>query len=94
MQTDSFYAGRTALLLTTAHGRGTGAEGWKNHGVDLPGSEQMWIAGLGPGIAPRGVREGCTATQAQTAATAAALVGCDFTQVDERIAVPIVWDKP
>lgn len=83
------YAGKTALLITTDHGRGSGPEGWKSHGVDYPGSQQMWMAAIGAGIPAKGVVEGVKATQAQTAATVAELLGLDFTTFDERIAAPL-----
>jgi hypothetical protein len=94
LQASPHYAGKTTLLITTDHGRGSGPEGWKNHSVDLPGSDLLWMAGLGPGVPARGECAGLAATQAQTAATAAALLGYDFTSVDPRIAPPVTWQSP
>ena len=89
LESDPAYAGRTAVVLTTDHGRGDGPEGWKNHSADLPGSEFVWIAAWGAGVPPRGVREGVETTQGQTAATVAALLGLDYAESDERIAAPL-----
>lgn len=83
------YRGTTALLITTDHGRGSGREGWKNHGADLPGSDRIWLAALGAGVPSAGVVEGVHATQSQCAATAAALLGLDFTTTDDRVAEPV-----
>ena len=83
------YAGKTSLVLTTDHGRGDGREGWKNHGADLPGSEQIWMAVLGPDTPVLGLRENVNVTQGQTAATVAQLLGYDYAATDERIAPPL-----
>lgn len=77
------YAGRTSLLVTTDHGRGATTTDWTNHGRDVPAAERTWIAVLGPGVAPLGVRRDAPVTTAQVAATIAWLVGEDF-----RSAVP------
>lgn len=51
-----------------------------DHGRDVPAAERTWMAFLGPGVAPMGIRTGMTATTSQVAATIAALVGEDFRQ--------------
>ena len=43
------YRGRTALLVATDHGRGSGAD-WTDHGGDVPASDRIWMAGLGCGV--------------------------------------------
>lgn len=83
------YRGRTSLVVTVDHGRGHGREGWKNHSADLPGSEKIWIAVLGPVTPSLGVRKDVEATQGQVAATVAAFVGEDYAATDERIAQPL-----
>ena len=74
------YAGQTALVITTDHGRGATTKDWMDHGRDVPAAERTWMAFLGPGVAPMGIRTGMTATTSQVAATIAALVGEDFRQ--------------
>jgi hypothetical protein len=83
------YAGKTSIILTTDHGRGDTRDGWKSHGSDLPGSEQIWIAVMGPDTSPMGLRRGENVTQGQVAATVAALLGFDYTAADSRIAPPL-----
>jgi hypothetical protein len=83
------YAGKTSLVITTDHGRGDGREGWKNHGADLPGSEQIWMAVMGPDTPALGLRENVRVTQGQTAATVAQLLGYDYAATDKRIAPPL-----
>jgi len=80
MQAMPQYRGKTTFIITTDHGRGDGASGWRDHGKDVPGADHIWIAVLGPGIPPLGARAGAkTVTQGQVAATIAALLGADFT---------------
>jgi hypothetical protein len=72
------YAGRTALVIATDHGRGTGPADWTDHGRKVPAAEETWMAVLGPDTPALGLREAVTVTTAQIAATVAALVGEDF----------------
>lgn len=72
------YAGRTSLIITTDHGRGSTKQDWTDHGKDTEGAEYMWSAVMGPKTPPTGLRENVETTQGQFAATAAALVGEDF----------------
>ena len=72
------YAGKTAMLISTDHGRGDTAETWTSHGATTPTAERIWIAAMGPGIAGKGVVEESPTTQSQFAATAAALLGLDY----------------
>jgi len=82
MQAMPEYHGRTTFVITTDHGRGGGLEEWKEHGVEQKGSENIWIAVMGPDTAPLGERTNTEAvTQSQIAATLAALLGKDFHRV-------------
>lgn len=83
------YKDKTALIITTDHGRGDNQANWINHGNKAKTSEFAWIAVLGPDTPALGVREKILTTQSQVAATVAALVGEDFTKVDERVAKPL-----
>ena len=81
------YRGRTALLVTTDHGRGTGRRGWTRHGANVAGADWIWAAVLGPDTPARGLRDDVTgATQGQIAATLAALLGEDWVAVEPRAA--------
>jgi hypothetical protein len=83
------YQGKTALVVTTDHGRGITGKDWTNHGADVPAAEFIWIAAMGADIAPRGVRANVHVTQSQIAATLAHLVGQDFTRVSPQVAQPL-----
>jgi hypothetical protein len=83
------YKGKTSLVVTTDHGRGSTKLDWTDHGKDVEGAEYMWIAVMGPRTPATGVREGVEATQGQVAATVAALVGEDFVAASPKSAPPL-----
>jgi Type I phosphodiesterase / nucleotide pyrophosphatase len=83
------YRDQTALVLTTDHGRGGGKADWIDHDRDVPGAEAIWIAVMGPGTPPLGVREGVATTQSQVAATIAGLLGEDFVAASPKSARPL-----
>ena len=57
MQAMPEYRDQTTFILTTDHGRGSGLVEWKEHGVEEKGSENIWIAVIGPDTPARGERE-------------------------------------
>ncbi|MFD2936648.1 alkaline phosphatase family protein [Spirosoma flavum] len=84
------YAGKTAILVTTDHGRGhTPKARWKDHGTKTADSYQIWIAAMGPGIRATGEQAGGPVLfQNQIAATLARLLGFDF-KSDHPVGAPI-----
>ncbi len=83
------YAGKTALVLTTDHGRGNGEKDWTTHGRKVPAAERIWMAVMGPGVAPLGLRSNVTVTQSQIAATIAGLLGEDYNASQPKAAAPL-----
>jgi hypothetical protein len=84
------YRGSTTFIITTDHGRGSGLSEWKEHGVEEKGSENIWIAVMGPDTAPQGERSHIApVTQSQIAATVAAFVGKDYHAAVPRAAAPL-----
>ena len=76
MQAIPQYRGKTTFIITTDHGRGSGDREWRNHGADVAGAENIWIAVIGPDTPPLGERVNAgTVTQSHIAATIAALLG-------------------
>jgi hypothetical protein len=79
MQAMPQYRGTTTFMITADHGRGSGLVEWKEHGVEEKGSENIWLAVIGPDTAPLGERRRVApVAQAQIAATLAAFVGRDY----------------
>ena len=84
------YRGKTTLILTTDHGRGSGPAEWKNHGQNVAGAEDVWMAFLGPDTKPLGERSNSSpVTQSQVAPTIAAFLGQDFSRSNPAAAPPI-----
>jgi hypothetical protein len=84
------YAGKTALVITTDHGRGATPMDWVTHGVKVPESGGWWAAVMGPGVAASGVRGEGEVTQNQMAATVAGLVGEDWCAAEPKAAKALV----
>lgn len=81
---------QTTFIITTDHGRGSGLEEWKEHGVEQKGSENIWIAVLGPDTDALGERSNApTVTQSEIAATVAEFLGKDFLQASPDAALPL-----
>ena len=84
------YHGNTTFIITTDHGRGSGLVQWKEHGIEEKGSENIWIAVIGPDTAALGERtHAAPVVQAQIAATVAAFVGKDYPAAVKKAAAPI-----
>lgn len=87
LQNDPFYQDKTSLLITTDHGRGhSPMEQWKSHGTIYKGSDQIWIAALGPNIPALGeVAVDQKLFQYQVAKTMAKLLGYDYKNEKEEV---------
>jgi hypothetical protein len=90
LQTLPEYRGTTTLVLTTDHGRGPNSGDWVRHNRSTPGSDETWLAALGPDTPALGERRDTPPVhQAQVAATVAALLGEDFRAAAPAAAPPI-----
>ena len=84
------YRGKTTLILSTDHGRGSGEQGWRNHGANVPGADSWWVGVLGPDTPALGTRSNAPkVVQAQIAATLAALLGEDYNAHAPKAARPL-----
>ena len=73
------YKDSTTLIISTDHGRGGGLVEWKEHGTKEKGSNNIWIAVIGPDTPALGERHHVhQVTQSQIASTVAAFLGKDF----------------
>lgn len=98
LQSNPYYRNQTTLLITTDHGRGEG-EQWRSHGKSavvpgykgpvpqIAGSEQIWLAAMGPGIPASGlIRTNQSWQQGQMAATMAEILGFDYQSAQPKAA--------
>jgi len=81
IQQDPFYKNKTALVITTDHGRGDAVKKeWTDHGRDIAGASEIWIAMMGPSIPAKGeMKVTQQVYQEQLAQTIALLLGQKFT---------------
>jgi hypothetical protein len=91
MQAMPQYRDSTTFIILTDHGRGSTGKDWTDHGKDVNGAEHIWFSVLGPDTSALGARgaDAPLVTQAQLAATVAALLGKDFRAAFPNAAPPI-----
>jgi len=80
IQNDPQYKNKTAIFLTTDHGRGDIIKRqWTDHGSGVQDASQIWVAGWGKGIATGGEqRNSQPLLLQQMAATFAKVLGYQF----------------
>lgn len=92
LQVQPEYRGRTALLVTTDHGRGRTARDWSDHGADVEGAEDVWMAFVSPDVARRGEWTDHPALAAnQIAATISRWLGVEYGADHPGAGRPIDW---
>jgi hypothetical protein len=74
------YKGKTALVLSTDHGRGDlNKDQWTSHGQKVPDCNQIWMAYMGPNLKNLGeIKKETQVYQNQIAATVAKILGENF----------------
>lgn len=94
LQNNPFYKNQTTLIITTDHGRGEIPFGnWTSHGENVAGSEQTWLAVIGPDIKAKGeLKNGATNYNQQVAATIAQLLKIRYKSKTQKIANPLPFD--
>jgi bisphosphoglycerate-independent phosphoglycerate mutase (AlkP superfamily) len=84
------YRGTTTLIVTTDHGRGSVGTTWRDHGEQVAGAEDIWIAMLGPDTPALGERANVDrVTQSQIAGTIATLLGQNYAAAVPSAAAPL-----
>ena len=84
------YKGRTHVLITTDHGRGRGAQDWRDHGATIEGAQDVWMAFASPRMARRGEWQSHEPlSTSQIAATLAGWMNLDWNQMRPSAGRPI-----
>jgi hypothetical protein len=84
------HRGRTTLLVTTDHGRGRTGADWAEHDATIPGSDEAWLAVIGPDTPDTGeVSTPATMYQGQVAATLLELLGIDYRGLGGDVRPPV-----
>jgi hypothetical protein len=84
------YRGRTTLIVTTDHGRGRTPADWAEHDAGIQGSQDIWIAIIGPDTPAIGeARDVTDATQGAVAATMLQHLGLDWRKFNADAAPPV-----
>ncbi len=90
LESSDFYRGKTTLILTTDHGRGVRPADWVKHGEGVRGSEDIWVAVVGPDTDRLGeLAPSPTVHQADIAATLIRFFGLDDREFDPEAGPPI-----
>jgi hypothetical protein len=90
LQSQPEYRGRTHMLITTDHGRGRTPKDWRDHGKDVAGAGESWMAFVSPTMRRRGEWSSHPAiTAAQAAATLIKWMGGDWKSFDSSAAPPV-----
>ena len=78
LQSMDRYRGRTTLIITTDHGRGRTPQDWAEHDAGIEGSQDIWIAIIGPDTPALGEVAGQPGVrQSDVAATMLQYLGLD-----------------
>lgn len=90
LQSMEQYRDRTTLVITTDHGRGRTPQDWVEHDAGIEGSQDIWLAIIGPGTPALGeVRNHPDVTQSDVAATMLQYLGLDYREFNPDAGPPV-----
>jgi hypothetical protein len=90
VQESHAYRDSTTLIVTCDHGRGSTVDDWHDHGKNVAGADQIWIAAIGPDTPHKGEAANTDAyRQRDIAPTALELLGIDAASYPGVLGKPI-----
>ena len=90
LQSMEQYRGRTTLIVTADHGRGRTPADWAEHDAGIQGSQDIWIAIIGPDTPALGeARDVPDLTQSNVAATMLQYLGLDYRKFNADAGPPV-----
>ena len=79
LESDKQYRGKTSIVVTVDHGRGSSEKDWNNHSAKIPEARHIWMAFVTPGSNLRGEWTNSKPVyQNQIAATICKFLGFDY----------------
>lgn len=95
IESDRQYKGKTTIIVTTDHGRGSSEKNWNSHGEKVPEARNIWMAFISPDSNLRGEWKNTeTIYQNQIAATACRFLGFDYAEQNPNAGKPIAEVLP
>lgn len=84
VEADPAYRGRTTILVTVDHGRGSTAAEFPKHGDKIEGAQHIWLAAFGPDTPAVGEANNAPVlTQSDVAPTMLELLGIDYRKLTD-----------
>jgi len=84
------YKGKTSIIITVDHGRGSTPQDWTDHGEKVPEAQYIWMAFISPDSALRGEwRNTETIYQNQVAATLCRFLNQNYVENNPSAGKPI-----
>ena len=90
LQSDERYEGKTSIIITVDHGRGSTPQDWTDHGAKVPEAQYIWMAFISPDSPLRGEWKNAeTIYQNQVAATLSQFLDQDYAENNPNAGKPI-----
>ena len=90
LQSMDAYRGKTTLIITADHGRGRTPADWAEHDAGIQGSQDIWVAIMGPDTPATGeAKNAPDVTQSDVAATLLQQLGLDWKDFNPKAGPPI-----
>ena len=90
LETDRQYRGKTTIVVTVDHGRGSTEKDWNSHNAKIAEARNIWIAFISPDSGLRGEwRDANPIYQNQIAATICRVLGFDYSEQNPSAGKPI-----